>query len=101
MHLGAKKVDLHVSGAVSHSEIQVIGRWNMLKCFLGENGLWSLEPGEEFHAKEGRDTRKKKCSGNRARAGAEWSLCSGAETLKKSVSASLSSQCQPCLTLME
>lgn len=40
VHLGAKEVDLHVSGAVLHNEMQVIGR-----CVLGENVLWSLEPG--------------------------------------------------------
>lgn len=45
MHLGAKEVDLHVSGAVLHNEMQVIGRWKTLRCFLGENVLWSLEPG--------------------------------------------------------
>lgn len=49
-------------------------------------GVWNQ--GEEFHAKEGWDTRKKKNSGNRARAGAERALHSGAGTLKKTVSAS-------------
>lgn len=43
-----------------HSETQVFGGWDMLRCFLGENVSLSLEPGEEFHANEVWDTRKKK-----------------------------------------
>lgn len=60
MHLGAKEVDLHVSSAVTHNEMQVIGGWNMLRCFLGENVSWSLEPGEEFHANKAGILGKKK-----------------------------------------
>lgn len=59
MHLGAKEVDLPVSSTVRHSEKQVFGGWDMLRCFLGENVSLSLEPGEEFHANEVWDTRKK------------------------------------------
>lgn len=86
MHLGAKEVDLPVSSTVRHSEKQVFGGWDMLRCFLGENVSLSLEPGEEFHANEVWDTRKKN-NGNGARAGAEWALHNGAGTLKQSVSA--------------